>query len=192
MYGGGGSQDGTRHHAESCQLCLHHSPSSSSERARAHPKNRPGPLAKHRQPSPIVANVVLHAALPAAHAPGTRPDAPASAAWHNFQSLVPSRSLARSPGRHPVQPGHTPPRRSRSLGSGRRLTRLVDVCARPPAAADAAASPTASPTSPTRPAHTPAPAPPERRLLLGPSFSLCDASPSTTRPLARRLDMHHP
>lgn len=43
--------------------------------ARASPKS-PGPLANHRRPSPILANLVFHAILHAAHACGTPSDAP--------------------------------------------------------------------------------------------------------------------
>jgi hypothetical protein len=41
MYCGQPCQNRTSHHAESCQLCLHHSPSSTGQRA--HPKNRQVP-----------------------------------------------------------------------------------------------------------------------------------------------------
>lgn len=56
------------------QLCLHHSPSSTGERA--HPKKSPGPSQNHRQPSRKLPESVfardLHAAPPAATA-STRP-----------------------------------------------------------------------------------------------------------------------
>lgn len=96
MYRGQASQDRTSHHAESCQLCLHHSPSSSSERARAHPKNRQVPsqtIRSHLQSSPTWCCT----RFAPAHARGTRPDAPASPHSHIFQSLrlsLPLRSKA--------------------------------------------------------------------------------------------------
>lgn len=55
IYRGKASTDRTSHHAQSCPLCLHHSPSSTSEEARAHPENRQVPsqtIRSHLQSSP--------------------------------------------------------------------------------------------------------------------------------------------
>lgn len=135
MYRGQASQDRTSHHAESCQLCLHHSPSSSSERARAHPKNRQVPsqtIRSHLQSSPTWCCT----RFAPAHARGTRPDAPASPHSHIFQSLRLSLPL-RSKAGYYLDLDHPPPRRSNASARSRArpsrpLTRFDDVSASVP------------------------------------------------------------
>ena len=142
MYRGRAWQDRTSHHAESCQLCLHHSPSSSSERARAHPKNRQVPsqtIGSHLQSSPTWCCT----RFAPAHAQGTRPDAPASAHSHIFQSLRLSLPL-RSQAWVLPRPLHHPHAaalllRGRELDPEGRLTRFDNV-------------PASAPTLPTLPA----------------------------------------
>ncbi|POR38534.1 hypothetical protein TPAR_01264 [Tolypocladium paradoxum] len=107
-------------------------PSSSSERARAHPKNRQVPsqtIRSHLQSSPTWCCT----RFAPAHARGTRPDAPASPHSHIFQSLrlsLPLRSQAwvlPRPRHHPH--AAAAPLRGRELDPDSCLTRFDDVYA---------------------------------------------------------------